>query len=110
MSNKERNILLCQEEISYTDRKQWYKKGSLHRDYDLPAIEYYDGQKEWWFEGKLHRESGAAVQYPDGRKDWYLAGKKYTEEEFNHIIEKQKLNEILDNDLEIGNYKKQEKI
>ena len=35
--------------------KKWYKKGSLYREGDLPAIKSGNGSKYWYKEGKLHR-------------------------------------------------------
>ena len=86
--------------------KRWYNdKGELHRENDLPAIEYADGSKFWYLNGKLtekmipaiehadgtkfwylngkrHRENGPAVEYADGSKEWYLNGKRHRENDF----------------------------
>ena len=61
--------------------KRWYNdKGKLHRENDLPAIEWTDGSKEWWLNGKLHRENDLpAIEYSDGTKFWYLNGKFHRE-------------------------------
>jgi len=37
--------------------KFYYLNGQLHRNNDLPAIEWADGTKSWWVNGKLHREN-----------------------------------------------------
>jgi len=55
-------------------RKNWYKKGKLHR-LDGPAVEYLDGRKYWYKEGEYHRLDGPAVEYLDGTKEWYKEGK-----------------------------------
>jgi hypothetical protein len=55
---------------------KWYNtKGKLHRDYDLPAIEYPDGNKQWYVNGNLHRDNGLpAIEYANGNKQWYVNG------------------------------------
>jgi len=68
--------------------KRWYVNGKHHRE-DGPAAEYANGDKVWYINGELHREDGPAVEYAVGGKEWYLNNKKYTEEEFNKIINKQ---------------------
>jgi hypothetical protein len=56
----------------------WYKNGVEHRDNDLPAVEYKNGDKEWRMYGKLHRENGKpAVEWVDGRKEWWVNGKPH---------------------------------
>jgi hypothetical protein len=42
---------------------RWRVNGLLHREGDLPAIEYSDGSKEWWLNGLPHREGGPAVEW-----------------------------------------------
>ena len=41
-------------ETDNTGSKKWYKDGKLHRDGDLPAVEYNDGTKEWWKDGEQY--------------------------------------------------------
>ena len=58
--------------------KYWYKNGKLHRENDLPAVEYNNGTKEWYKNGKQHRDNDLpAVEYNDGRKYWYKNGESY---------------------------------
>ena len=46
--------------------------GEVHRDGDLPAVEWPDGQKEWYRNGLLHRDGGQpAVELSHGTKLWY---------------------------------------
>lgn len=63
--------------IEYINRiKIWYKNGLLHRDNDHPAIEDDVGTKKWYKEGKLHREGGLpAIIWGDGDCAWYYKGK-----------------------------------
>ena len=57
--------------IEYTNgAKHWCVNNKLHRENDLPAIEYADGNKEWWLNGFLHRESGPALEFANGKKYW----------------------------------------
>jgi antitoxin component YwqK of YwqJK toxin-antitoxin module len=59
--------------------KEWYKNGKLHREGDLPAVEW-DGSKFWYKNGKLHREGDLpAVEYPDGSKFWFKNGQYHRE-------------------------------
>ena len=47
--------------------KKWYnKKGELHRDDDLPAIEWSDGTKKWYKNNMIHRVDGPAIIIPPG--------------------------------------------
>ena len=57
------------------DTIKWYKNGNLHRDYDLPAIEYSSGAKFWYQEGDLHREGDLpAIIYGNDIKEWRQRG------------------------------------
>lgn len=58
---------------------EWYKDGTLHRENDLPAIEYSNGSKEWWVNDKLHRIGKPAIESPLGAKYWYFNGKLHRE-------------------------------
>ena len=35
--------------------KKWYVNGRLHREADLPAVEYADGTKRWYVNSKFIR-------------------------------------------------------
>ena len=65
----------------YEDKTEWYLNGILHRENDLPAVEWSDVYKSWWVNGKHHREDGAAIEHNNGYKAWYLNGIEYTEKE-----------------------------
>ena len=70
---------------------RWYDdKGRLHRENDLPAIEYKKGDKEWCFNGRTHRETGPAIECTNGDRYWYLDGKSYPEHDFNAEMAKRK--------------------
>lgn len=52
--------------------------GELHRDGDLPAIEYLDGTKYWAQNGKWHRGGDLpAIEFPDGTKEWWVNNKRH---------------------------------
>ncbi len=57
--------------------KCWYQNGKLHRDGDQPAIEGASGRKEWYQNGKCHRDGDRpAIECPDGSKYWYQKNKR----------------------------------
>jgi hypothetical protein len=56
--------------------KSYRIHGELHRE-DGPAI-YSNGHKEWWVNGQLHREDGPAIEYSNGHhKEWCINGKRH---------------------------------
>jgi len=79
--------------ISEEDKKEieladWYvtfrKNGQLHRDNDLPAVIYYDGEKRWYQNDLRHRDNGQpAIIYASGTKFWYQNGKYIRSEHAN---------------------------
>ena len=57
--------------------REWLLNGKLHRENDLPAVEWANGGKEWRVNGKLHRENGSpAIECADGSKEWWVNGKQ----------------------------------
>jgi hypothetical protein len=76
---------------------RFYKDGKLHRDNELPAVEYPSGIKYWMKDGKGHRLTGPAEIYPEGEEGYYINGKQLTKEEHaNHPeVKKYKLQQIL---------------
>ena len=38
-------------------KKRWYKNNILHRDKDLPAFVWGNGDMEWWVDGKFIRKN-----------------------------------------------------
>ena len=68
----------------YDDKKEWYVTGYLfnwylygctHRENDLPAIEYFNGDKEWYYHGKLHRGGDLPAVITKNYYSWYKNGK-----------------------------------
>lgn len=89
--------------------KNWYFNGKLHRE-DGPATEYSDGSYEYWLNGILHREDGPAIFYINEETEWWINGIQYSENEFNKILEKKKLNEKLEKNLKEKPVSKKKKI
>lgn len=54
----------------------WYNaKHQLHREYDLPAIEYADGSRYWYQNGRQHRGGDLpAVEIANICLMWYVTG------------------------------------
>lgn len=69
--------------------KEWYRNGIMHREMDLPAIEWNSGKyKEWHINGQLHREGDlpAVVGY-DGCKAWFKFGLRHREGDLPAIVQ-----------------------
>ncbi len=62
--------------IEYADgSKAWYQNGLLHRDGDQPAIEDADGSKWWYQNGRYHRDGDLpAIEWADGQKERWVNG------------------------------------
>ncbi len=53
----------------------WFVDGVLHRDHDLPAIEWGMGAgKEWWVHGVKHRAGDKPAVEKPGRREWWENG------------------------------------
>lgn len=59
----------------------WYINGRRHRNGDKPAVIEMDGFKAWYTNGKLHRENNPAVIRPYGDPAFYIDDKRVTEAE-----------------------------
>lgn len=67
--------------------KQWFRNGQLHRDDDLPAKMYDNGDKEWYRYGLLHRDHDLpAVITSSGDQKWYRYGKLHRENDLPAVI------------------------
>jgi hypothetical protein len=69
--------------------KYWYQHGQLHRENDLPAYIIIGGNKYWYQHGKYHRTAGPAIECADGNKSWYLNGELLdckTQSEFERLM------------------------
>jgi len=57
------------------DKTTWMDwNWNIHREDDLPAIEWKDGCKVWYKNGLKHRNGNPAVVFPDGHEEWWLNG------------------------------------
>jgi len=65
----------------------WKKNGCLHRDNDLPAFIYLDGDLSWYRNGDLHRDIGPAYISFLGKESEYY--------KFNQIYKRTSWDEIL---------------
>jgi hypothetical protein len=60
--------------IKSSDGIYYYRCSKLHRD-DEPAVTKFDGTKMWYKDGLLHRDNNLpAVIYPDGNIEYWLNG------------------------------------
>jgi antitoxin component YwqK of YwqJK toxin-antitoxin module len=65
----------------------WYKNGKLHRDNDLPALIYKDGDKLWYKNDKLHRDNDLpSIILINGDKFWYKNGNSQRDGDLPAII------------------------
>ena len=74
--------------------------GQYHRDNDLPAMIYKNGNKYWFKHGKLHNLNGPATEEIDGEKEYWIEGIKLTEEEFEESKDWEKFEEETENEIE----------
>ena len=56
--------------------REWHRDGKLHRDNDLPALKWSDGNRVWFQHGEIHRENGPAHILPDGAEMYYIHGEE----------------------------------
>lgn len=61
--------------------------GKIHREDDLPAIEYVDGRKEWWLFGERKRlNDKPTVVDSKGTQMWYVGDRKHRENDLPAVI------------------------
>ena len=73
--------------FQYKDRyKEWRLNKKIHRDCDLPAIEFENGDKQWWINGKLHRENDLPAKCQQNSRYWYINGNLHRENDKPAII------------------------
>ena len=84
LTSKESAIIkykIYKQRLTITKRKkqditEYRIEGKLHREGDLPAIEYFNGTKMWYKNNMRHRENDLpAILYAGGGKVWHLNGK-----------------------------------
>ena len=72
--------------IEFSNRKEWYKNGKLHR-INGPAVEYKNGCKKWYKNGILYKECGPDIIFDRIQKKWFI-NKKLMEYSLTRISEK----------------------
>jgi hypothetical protein len=66
-------------EIYQNGNQCWYKNGKIHRDNDLPAEIETNGTQRWYKNHNLHRDNDLpAIILADGTQKWYKNDVKYT--------------------------------
>jgi hypothetical protein len=71
----------------YNGKKEWYVNHKLHRDNDLPAVEYMDGSKQWYQNGLNHRENDLpAIEINNGTKWWMKNGKLHRDNDLPAVV------------------------
>ena len=73
--------------IYLNGQEEWYRHGKLHRDGDMPAIVHSDGSQEWYQHGELHRDNDLpAVIRPSGSQKWYQHGMLHRDGDMPAIV------------------------
>lgn len=55
--------------------KYWRNEnGDFHRENDLPAVEFFNGEKRWYKNGELYRKDGPSIIFSDKTEFWYKNG------------------------------------
>ena len=63
--------------IKDTNSIKYYIENKLHRENDLPAIEYFDGTEYWMLNNKYHRNNGPAIITSNGTLEWWQHGVRH---------------------------------
>lgn len=72
---------------SSNEKIVWRFLGKLHREYDLPAIIYANGDQFWYQHNKRHRDNDLpAVIYENGTQHWYRHDKRHRDNNFPAVI------------------------
>jgi hypothetical protein len=81
------------------ETKFWYQNGLKHRDNDLPAAVYSNGDRKWYQNGKISRLSGPAEIYANGQEYYWVNGKHLTEKKHEIHPEVRRYRKIFKKDL-----------
>jgi len=67
---------------------EWYVRGRLHRNDDLPAVIRSDGKQSWYRHGQRHRDNGlpAVINLVHGVQKWYVAGNLHRDEDLPAVM------------------------
>jgi hypothetical protein len=63
--------------VDYGDYKAWYQCGKKHRDGDKPAATWDDQPYEWYQRGQLHRDGDLPAVIHAGVLEWWQYGQRH---------------------------------
>lgn len=72
--------------VTEYERNSWWKNGLKHRDGDLPAVVWSDGDEEWWVNGKRHRENDLPAVCWNTVKEWWKNGRCHRDGDLPAVI------------------------
>ncbi len=78
--------------VCVTDKyvTKWFLNDVIHRDNNLPAVEYSNGDKEWCQNGEYYRDNDQpAVEHVDGLNSWYQHGKLHRDGDKPAVVSKE---------------------
>lgn len=64
----------------------WRLNGQLHRENDLPAIEWACGKREWWVHGRRHRDNDRPAVDNSCSTEWWVDGKLHREYDLPAVV------------------------
>ena len=71
----------------YGDTYHYNKNDQLHRENDLPAIVYANGDKYWYKNDQYHRENDLpAIVLANGNKYWYKNDRLHRENDLPAVV------------------------
>src|SRR5436853_3626103 len=75
---KQSIMMNIEPQIDQYGTKRWYYHSQLHRDNDLPAIVWTNGDQSWWVRGQRHRDNDLpAVVMTNGDQSWWSHGQRH---------------------------------
>jgi hypothetical protein len=80
-------------EVRENGQKLWRdSRGSVHRDYDLPAVLYLEGDMLWYQHGNVHRDHDRPAYIGgDGSKSWHQYGKLHRDHDLPALVSDEEL-------------------
>jgi hypothetical protein len=73
--------------IYHNGERCWYKHGKVSRINDLPARILSDGTQVWAVNGVLYRDDDKpAIIYSNGTREWYKNGKQHRDHYFPAVV------------------------
>ena len=84
--HKQIKLHLVEEKRIKTLGEEWYRNGVLHRDDDLPAVDYKNGVQIWYQNGKKHRNGDKPAKIGLGDQEWYINNKRHRDNDLPACI------------------------